>query len=68
MKKVCMLLLVLVLSGGMSNCTKLQTIHDCKKDCDSSFVDNIVTELFVFDSLIVSVYERQRCVDKCEGK
>ena len=68
MKKLSTLLLALVLSAGMGSCVKFQTIHECKKDCDRSFVDNIVTEIFVFSSLFASVYERQRCVNKCEGK
>jgi hypothetical protein len=68
MKKVCMLLLVLVLSGGMSNCTKFQTVHQCKKDCDSSFLGNIIAESVVSNSLILSIYERQLCYNNCEGK
>jgi hypothetical protein len=63
MKKVCALLFVLVLSGAISSCTKLQTISDCKKDCDTTF-----QELLLFSSTLVDFYEKQKCYNKCEGK
>jgi hypothetical protein len=63
MKKVYTLLLALALSGVVGSCTKLQTISDCKKDCDKTF-----TELLLFTAPIVDVYERQKCYNKCEGK
>ena len=66
MKKVYTLLLVLVLSGVMGSCVKLQTIHACKNDCNDKFA----TELFLlnFQTIPLSVYEKSRCYDRCEGK
>ena len=62
MKKICTLLIVLVLSGVMGSCTKVQTVYDCKKDCDDTF-----RELFLFSLPIMNLFEKEKCNNKCEG-
>jgi hypothetical protein len=66
MKKVCTLLLVLALSGGMSSCTKFQTIGACKNDCDDKFATEVL--LFPLQAVIIGLYEKNRCYDNCEGR
>ncbi len=68
MKKICMLVVALVLAGVMGSCTKFQTIQQCKSDCDSRFRDNFLNEEFLNGTFVYSLYEKNRCYNKCDRK
>ena len=68
MKKICTLLVFLILAGFIGSCTKFQTIAQCESDCDNRFRDNILTETVLNDTFYFSLFEKYRCYNKCDRK
>jgi hypothetical protein len=67
-KKICTLLVFLVLAGFMGSCTKFETYDQCRSDCDSRFRDNAMEEKLLYDTIFFSVYNKELCYNRCDRK